>query len=260
MWDWIVNILFQILKFIQSLAGDWGLSVIILTLIVRLVLAPVLLKSTKSTARMQVYQPKMEEIKQKYADDPQRQQQEIQKFYAENHFNPLGGCMPLLLQMPIMIALFTLLKSLPTYFPDFDKGSFSFYNLLPDLTTSPSASFAQGGASGAAPYLVILVLFGLLSLIPQLYMAKNQTGSQAQSMKMMSVVMAVVMLWFGWALPAGVLLYYDVSSAWQTVQQIFVTQKILERTKAEEEQRLANAPIEVDVVRREHKVRPKKKN
>lgn len=75
---------------------------------------------------------------------------------------------------------------------------------------------------------------------------------------MMMVVMTVMMLFMGWGLPAGVLLYYDVSSAWQVIQQIFVTQKVIEKAKAEEEERMVNAPIEVDVVRREHRKRPHK--
>ena len=68
MWDWIVNILFEVLRLIQSFAVDWGLSIIILVLIVRLLLTPLMLKSTKSTARMQVLQPKLQEIQERYAD------------------------------------------------------------------------------------------------------------------------------------------------------------------------------------------------
>ncbi len=255
MWDWIVNILFEALKLIQSFAVDWGLSIIILVVIIRLLLTPLMLKSTKSTARMQVLQPKMLEIQERYADDPQRQSEEMQKFYSENKFNPFGGCLPLLIQMPILFALFTLLRNLPQYF----KGSdFSFYNILPDLTTTPSASFAQG-IGIAAPYLVCLALFAVLTLIPQLYMSRNQTGAQASSMKTMAVVMSVMMLWMGWSLPVGVLLYYDVSSAWQVIQQIFITQKVMDKAKAEEEERMKNAPLKVDVVRHERKARPHKK-
>ena len=231
MWDWIVNILFELLKLIQTFAVDWGLSIIILVVIIRLLLTPLMLKSTKSTARMQVLQPKMLEIQERYADDPQRQAEEMQKFYSENKFNPMAGCLPLLIQMPVLFALFTLLRNLPQYFND---GTFSFFNILPDLTTTPSASFADGFMV-ALPALVCLILFAVLTLIPQLYMSRNQTGQQAQSMRMMAVVMTVMMLWMGWSLPVGVLLYYDVSSAWQVIQQIFVTQKVIEKAKADEE-------------------------
>lgn len=257
MWDWIVQILFQVLALIQGFAQDWGLSIIILVIIIRLILTPLMLKSTKSTARMQVLQPKHQEIQQKYADDPQKQAEMMQKFYSENKFNPMAGCLPLLIQMPILIALFTLLRSIDTYFPDF-KGGFSFYGILPDLMVSPATAFATEGVVEALPYIVALVLFSVLTLIPQLYMSRNQTGAQAQSMKTMAIVMTIMMLFIGWGLPSGVLLYYDVSSAWQVIQQIFVTQKVIEKAKAEEEERQANAPIEVDVVRRERKARPHK--
>lgn len=258
MWDWIVQILLQILRFIQGFASDWGLSIIILTVIVRLILTPLLLKSTKSTARMQVLQPKLMEIQQKYADDPQRQAEEMQKFYSENKFNPLGGCLPLLIQMPILLALFTLLRNLPGYIGE-SGVLFSFYNIMPDLTTTPGAQWANGIAT-ALPYLISLILFGILTVIPSLYQSHNQTGQQASSMRTMALVMGIMMLWLGWNLPAGVLLYYDVSSLWQVAQQIFVTRRVMEKAKAEEEERLAHAPIEVDVVRREHKARPRKKN
>lgn len=258
MWDWIVQILLQILRFIQGFASDWGLSIIILTVIVRLILTPLLLKSTKSTARMQVLQPKLMEIQQKYADDPQRQAEEMQKFYSENKFNPLGGCLPLLIQMPILLALFTLLRNLPGYIGE-SGVVFSFYNIMPDLTTTPGAQWANGIAT-ALPYLISLILFGILTVIPSLYQSHNQTGQQASSMRTMALVMGIMMLWLGWNLPAGVLLFYDVSSLWQVAQQIFVTRRVMEKAKAEEEERLAHAPIEVDVVRREHKARPRKKN
>ena len=255
MWDWIVQILFQVLAAIQSFAGDWGLSIIILVVIIRLLLTPLMVKSSKSTARMQVLQPKLQEIQERYADDPQRQAEEMQRFYSENKFNPMGGCLPLLIQMPVLIALFTLLRDLPQYFNG--EATFTFYNILPDLLTSPSQAFGEGIAV-AVPYVIVLLLFSVLTLIPQLYMSRNQTGAQAQSMRMMSVVMTLMMLFIGWGLPSGVLLYYDVSSAWQVVQQIFVTQKVIDKAKAEEEERMANAPIEVDVVRRERKQRPRK--
>ena len=258
MWDWIVEILAGLLTWIQAFAQDWGLSIVILVVIIRLLLTPLLLKSTKSTARMQVLQPKLMEIQQKYADDPQRQAEEMQRFYSENKFNPMGGCLPLLIQMPILIALFTLLRDLTKYFPNVPAEDFSFFNILPYLQATPAGTFAAGIAA-SAPYVIALVLFAVLTLIPQLYMSRNQTGAQAQSMRMMAVVMTVMMLFIGWNLPAGVLLYYDVSSAWQTIQQIFVTHKVIDKAKAEEEERQANAPIEVDVVRREHAPRPRKR-
>ena len=158
MWDWIVTILFQILKLIQGFAVDWGLSIIILVVIIRLILTPLMLKSSRSTARMQVLQPKLMELQERYADDPQRQAEEMQKFYAENKFNPFGSCLPLLIQMPILFALFTLLNNLPQYF---SGENFSFYGILPDLQATPSGTLSQG-MDVAAPYLIALILFAVL--------------------------------------------------------------------------------------------------
>ena len=110
MWDWIVNILFELLKLIQTFAVDWGLSIIILVVIIRLLLTPLMLKSTKSTARMQVLQPKMLEIQERYADDPQRQAEEMQKFYQEEGFNPMSGCLWSFLPLPILMALYVIIR------------------------------------------------------------------------------------------------------------------------------------------------------
>ena len=97
MWDWFIWFLKSVLEFFANTFGDWGLAVIILTVIIRLALTPLTIKSTKSSAKMQALQPKLQEIQELYADDPQKQTEELQKFYSENKFNPLGGCLPVLI-------------------------------------------------------------------------------------------------------------------------------------------------------------------
>ncbi|MEE0027159.1 MAG: YidC/Oxa1 family membrane protein insertase, partial [Atopobiaceae bacterium] len=94
MWDAFINLLTNILSGIHGFCGDWGLAIIILTLIVRLLIMPLMTRSTRSSAKMQVLQPKMMELQERYADDPETLQREMSKFYAENKFNPLGGCLP----------------------------------------------------------------------------------------------------------------------------------------------------------------------
>ena len=113
MWDWFVNFLTQVLEFLAGFSGDWGLAVIILTVIIRLLIMPLMTHSTASTARMQALQPLLQEMQEKYADDPQRLNEEMRKFQAEHNFNPLGGCLPMLLQMPIFFALFTVARNVP---------------------------------------------------------------------------------------------------------------------------------------------------
>lgn len=255
MWEWFVNLFAQILEFIQGIVGDWGLAIIIFVVIIRLILTPLLMKSTKSNARMQVLQPKLQEIQERYADDPNKQAEEMQKFYAENSFNPLSGCLPMLIQFPILIALFQVLRDLADYFPGEDLR---FYNILPDLSVSVSDMVSEGFLA-ALPYVVALGLFGVLSLIPSLLSANNQTGEQAATTRWTALIMAVLMIFIGWNLPAGVLLYYDVSSGWQVVQQIFITQRVTDQAKAEEEERMANAPVQINVERRQRKPRQHKK-
>ena len=254
MWDWLVDIVFMVLQFIQSFVVDWGLSIVVLTCIIRLIVTPLSLKSFRSSAKMQVIQPKLQAIQERYSDDPQRQQEELAKFYSENKFNPLGGCLPLIIQMPVFFALFSVLRyNIPEVAPDA-----SFLNFIPRLAETPATMISQGIAV-AVPYFVLLVGFGVLTLIPMLYQSRNQTGAQAQSMKMMSVIMGLVMMFVGYNIPAGVLIYYNVSALWQVLQQFFVTNKVMAKAKAEEEAKMASAPIEVDVVRRERKQRPHKK-
>ena len=252
MWDGIINIIAQILTALAGVVGDWGLAIIVLTAIIRIVLTPLQTKSIKSTARMQVLQPKMQEIQQRYADDPQRMNEEMQKFYAENKFNPFGGCLPIVIQMPVFFALFSVLR-------DKVPPEAHFYGIFDSLALSPSGAVAQFGFLGAWVFLVFLVAFGLLTLVPMLLNQTNSDSSQAGQMKVMGVVMALMMIWFGWNVPIGVVLYYVTSSAWGVVQQVFITRKVMEKAKAEEEERMKNQPVQVDVVRKERKERPRKK-
>ena len=138
MWDGIIYVIAQILTFIANLVGDWGLAIIILTAIIRILLTPLTVSSTRSMAKMQVLQPKMMEIQERYADDPQRMNLEMQKFYSENKFNPLGGCLPTLIQMPVFFALFSVLRyQIP--------ADAHFYGIFESLALSPNGAVLELG-------------------------------------------------------------------------------------------------------------------
>mgnify|MGYP000756957856 FL=1 len=109
MWDAFKDAIFICIEFFYNFVHDWGLAIVIVTLIFRLILFPLMQKQIKSTFQMQKFSPLMQEIQTKYADDKQRQSVEMQKLYAESGFNPLAGCLPMILQMPIFIALFQVL-------------------------------------------------------------------------------------------------------------------------------------------------------
>lgn len=251
MWDWFIGILTQILELLQSLCGDWGLAVIILTLIIRVLLIPLMTKSTESSAQMQVLQPKMQEIKDKYADDPARMNEEMQKFYSEHKFNMLGGCLPTLLQMPIFFGLFTVASKIPQ--------DASFFNILPSISLSPQTVFEQQGLSGAAIYILLVITFSVMTFIPMVITSSTTSSQQRSQTITMGAVMSVFMLWFGWTVPTAVLLYYNTSSVWQIIQQKLVTDRVITRVKKETEEKMKNQSVQPDVVRKEKKNRPHKK-
>lgn len=252
MWDWFISFLTQVLAGIQGFVGDWGLAVIVLTIIIRLVLTPLQTKSVKSTAGMQVMQPRIQEIQEKYADDPQRLQEETMKVYSEMHVNPLMGCLPLIIQMPVFFALFTVIKNVPT--------DACFYGILPSISDSVSGVLAASGFVAALPYIIMDVLFGVLTFVPMMMNSQTAAPEMKQQQMIMGGVMSLMMLWFGWTCPAAVLLYYVASSLWQVVQQKLVTQKVMEKAKREAEEKAKNAPVEVNVERKVKKPRQHKKN
>ena len=136
MWEVFKDWIFNVIEFFFNFCGDWGLAIIIVTVIFRIILAPLMHKQAKSNFQMQKIQPKIAAIQQKYADDQVRQSQEMQKLYADAKFNPLAGCVPMLLQMPIFIALFQTLREMGAR-PEV-AGNFTFYNIVPNLTMTPS--------------------------------------------------------------------------------------------------------------------------
>jgi YidC/Oxa1 family membrane protein insertase len=203
---------------------------------------------------MQKLQPLLAEIKEKYANDPQRQQEETMKVYQEMKFNPLSGCLPMILQMPIFLALYGVLRELPTYIERYHPGtadSATFYRLIPDLSAAPKEMFDPQNIFAVVPYIILMLLFGVSMLIPLLL---NKT-KERQTL-MMTGVMAVVMIFVGWSAPAGVLLYWDVSSLLGAAQQA-LSRRLLDKKDAEEEA-VEIKPVKVEVERKEKKNRPKK--
>ena len=99
------KLIFQALLYLEGITGDWGMAIILLTIAIRILLLPLTWKQTKSMVEMQRVQPQLKALQVKYKDDKEKLQEETLKFYSENKVNPFGGCLPLLLQFPILIAL-----------------------------------------------------------------------------------------------------------------------------------------------------------
>ena len=257
MWEVFKNWIFDIIQFFFSFCQDWGLAIIVVTSIFRLIISPLMHKQTTSSYQMQKVQPLMQEIQAKFADDPTRMQEEMQKLYAEAKFNPLAGCLPMLLQMPIFIALFQVLREMPNYMGS-DEG-YQFYNLVPNLVMTPSGAFAEGFGT-FVPYLILMVIFAGATFLPMILMQMGQKDNpQRNQTLMMAGIMSLFMLWISWSSPAGVLLFWGVSSIIGVCQQQ-ISMRIMKKRDAEKEETIEVKPIEVDVTRKAKKPRPKKKD
>jgi len=223
-WNAIKDLLFQALQYLESVTGDYGWAIVLLTIALRLALVPLTAKQTRSMYEMQRIQPKIKELQAKYKNDKEKLQEETLKFYQENKVNPFGGCLPLLLQMPVFIALFQVLGGTPEKpglllkyldaLPVVEQAAAkSFWVLLSDITLTPSAMYSAEGVVAAIPYVALVVLFGLSVWLPQQLMPGDKQAKQT------SMIMAVMMLYFGWISPAGVLLYWVTSSVIGLIQQ-----------------------------------------
>lgn len=205
----ISNALGHVLRIIFELVQNYGLSIILFTIVVKVLLLPLTIKQTKSTKAMQDIQPKILEIQTKYKDKPEKQQQEIMKIYTEAKINPLAGCLPLLIQMPILIALFSVLREPVTYGVFVDQAQFAIaakgFLWIKDLTT---------------PDVILAVLSGATTFLMQtLMMPKDQ---QQGSMKMMTYVMSAMMLFWGFSFPAGLTLYWTIGNVFAIAQHYLI--------------------------------------
>ncbi|MCI8452128.1 YidC/Oxa1 family membrane protein insertase [Enterorhabdus sp. P55] len=258
MWEVFKDWIFNVIEFFFNFCGDWGLAIIIVTVIFRIILAPLMHKQAKSNFQMQKIQPKIAAIQQKYADDQVRQSQEMQKLYADAKFNPLAGCVPMLLQMPIFIALFQTLREMGAR-PEV-AGNFTFYNIVPNLTMTPSDAFAQGFGT-FVPYLVLMIVFAGATFLPMVLMQmKSENTQQKNQTLIMAGVMSLFMLWISWTSPAGVLLFWGTSSLIGIGQQqasLAICRRADQR--AAEEEVIEVKPVEVNVTRKAKKPRPTKK-
>jgi YidC/Oxa1 family membrane protein insertase len=257
-WESFQYGIFLVIDWFYSFTHDWGLAIILITILFRIIVYPITRKQFQSTYKMQKLQPKLAELKKRYADDPQRQQEETMKIYQEAKFNPLSGCLPMLLQMPIFIALYWTLQKLPEYIGGTGRAETAlpatFYGLIPDLSLSPATVFAEQGVLAVIPYVILVLLFGVSMLVP-LLLSKTRERQQL----IMTGIMSVVFIWFGWSAPAGVLLYWDASSLLGVGQQV-MSRKMMERKEAMQEEAIEVKPVKVEVERKSKKSRPTKKN
>lgn len=254
-WDIFKDGIFWVISNIYQFVGDWGLAIIIVTLIFRGLLLPLMHKQSKSSYAMKKFAPEINRIKELYANDQMRQSQEIQKVYAEAKFNPISGCLPVFIQMPIFIALFQVLREIA------DRGTegmeYKFFNLVPDLLMTPNEAW-EIGFLNALPYLILMIIFAGCTFLPMILQQKSGDEKQRKQTILMSGVMSVMMLFFGWQSPAGVLLFWGSSSIIALIQTR-VSMRMFEKNDKKQEEDKEYQPVKVDVVRKEKNKRPRKK-
>jgi len=172
---------------------------------------PLTIKQTRSMQEMQRVQPMLKKLQEKYKDDKPKLQEEMMKFYSEHKINPLGGCLPMLLQFPILIALFRMLTFEPPLI--IQNVPYNFWIFIPDLSKAASTYPPPAQWVNGLPYYVLVLLMIVTTYVPQKMMTKDP-----QQEKIM-ILMSIFMAWIAWSLPAGVIVYWVTTNVWTIGQQ-----------------------------------------
>ncbi len=200
---WFAKPLFMLLNLLQSLLGNWGWSIITLTIIVKSLFYPLSATSYRSMAKMRKLGPKMEVLKEKHSEDRQALSQAMMTLYKEEKVNPMGGCLPILIQMPVFIALYwVLLESV-------------------ELRHAPWILWIQD-LSQMDPYFILPLIMGASMFVQQLLSPAPPDPMQAKVMKLMPIIFTFFFLWF----PAGLVLYWVTNNLLSISQQWYITRKI----------------------------------
>ena len=203
--SYLYNLLKQFLALLltttDKYVGNFGVSIIVVTILIKIALLPLTLKQDKSMKEMKKIQPELEKIKEKYANDKQMLNIKTMELYKEHKVNPLGGCLPLLLQLPILFALFGVLRS----------------GIIP-----ADSSFLWLKLTDKDPYYILPILNGAVSFFQQKLMGSADSNPQ---MKNMMYIFPIMMIYISYRMPSGLQLYWLTSSILAVVQQYFIMKK-----------------------------------
>jgi YidC/Oxa1 family membrane protein insertase len=212
--EWLLK---KMLEMAYSLVGNWGWSILIVTLVVKLVLFPLTLKSMLSTARMGELAPKLKVLQAQYKDKPQEMQKAQMELYRKEGVNPMAGCLPILLQMPILLAMYGL------FIKYFDFRGAHFIGWITDLS-SPDSVFDFYPPIPLLGWTAVRLL-PVIYVLSQFLMNKvTQTDQTMQNdqMKMMMNIMPIMFFFILYNMPSGLLVYWIASNLFSVVQQIFI--------------------------------------
>lgn len=206
---WLAVPLFYVLDALQSIVVNWGLAIILLTLLVKIVLFPLSAASYKSMAKMKKLSPQLKRLQERHAGDRQKLSQEMMELYKREKANPLGSCLPLLLQMPVFIALYWVL------YESVELRQQPFFGWIHDLAAMD-------------PFFVLPILMGASMYFQQTLNPPMPDPMQARVMKMMPIVFTGLFLFF----PAGLVLYWLVNNLLSMAQQWYTTHRIEQAERA----------------------------
>jgi YidC/Oxa1 family membrane protein insertase len=229
----LIDFFEAILKFFHDTVGvGWGLSIILMTVVIRAALVPLTLKQMHSMQRLQQLQPKIKEIQAKYKDDKQRMNQEMMRFYQENKVNPFASCLPMLLQLPVFISLFFMLRhDLRTNIcPAVQVHAHNVLHLPAGKTTPCGPGHGAGflfihdltdKATGAT-LIVLIVLYVASQVGSTLLMSTTMDKTQRNLMLFLPLIFVIFVIRF----PAGLIVYWITTNLWTVVQQYFVRKRV----------------------------------
>ena len=195
--------IFKAMKFIHGFIGNWGWTIIVLTIAIKLLLYPLSAASLKSMAKMRSLQPELTRLKELHGDDRQKMSQELMNLYKKEKVNPAGGCFPMLLQMPVFIALYWVLME------SVEIRHAPWFFWIQDL-------------SAKDPYFVLPIIMGASMLLMQKLQPMPTDPMQAKVMQIMPIAFTFLFMGF----PSGLVLYWTVNNLLSMAQQWFVNRQI----------------------------------
>jgi YidC/Oxa1 family membrane protein insertase len=230
----IEDLLTNLLEWFHSTANlTWAWSIVALVVLVRLILVPVTVRQIHSMQNLQAHAPEMKEIQQRWKHDRQRQNEELMKFYRENKINPAASCLPIVLQIPIFISLFYVLKDFEKeIFPQYPESSLEFLGLV-DIT--------EPTVDGWGP--VLLVVYVISQLTSSYFMSTSMQKAQ----RVLLLVLPIVFIPFILNFPSGLMIYWLTTNLWTTGQGL-VTRKLMPKPDltALQERRSSRTPPKDD--------------
>lgn len=241
------------LAWFYDLWPSYGMAIVFLTLAVMLLVTPLTLKGTRSMLELQAHQPELRRIQTQYRDDRQKMNEEMMKFYAEHKINPVGGCLPLLVQLPVFIVLYNVIRGLtgrvdlldatiagdpsraghfdPDYLDDSTalsealRGTNEMVSWGVDLSRSAVQAMGEGLGT-ALPYVLLILGATATSYYQQAQIQKRATGPINPQMQMITRIMPLFITFISLSLPAALVVYFFVSGCYRIGQQAIITRHI----------------------------------